>query len=289
MSSVDIAAAACPGRRRRTLFATGAAGLAVAAFYAFLLEPRRIVVEHRTIALPNLLAELTGFTLLQLSDFHAGNRRGWEARLRRVVRTANDLRPDLIALTGDFVNRTAVIPACMAVLAELRATHGTIAVFGNHDYAGSPRRTSCLAAALADVGITLLRNDVYVVPTRASLVVVGLDDACTGHDKPAVALSRLPRVRGTRIMLSHYPDAMEALSPRTVDLVLSGHTHGGQIGVPLLGRLAGSLRARTAYLAGLYDVDGTVLYVNRGIGTSFPGARFLAPPELTCITLEPAT
>ena len=273
-------------RHRAIALAAGTSLLTAALVYAYALEPRRIVVDHVSVQVRDLHAGLHGFSVVQLSDIHSGTRKGWAAQLLRAVAIANDLCPDLVVLTGDFSNRTSLVPDCIAILAGLKARHGTIAVLGNHDYAGSPRRLPVVVDALREAGITLLRNDVFEVPGGGQLRFVGLDDASTGHDKLALALGRLPCQRGTRIMLSHYPDSVDMLSPGTVDLVLSGHAHGGQVRLPLVGFLAGRLRARTAYLRGRYRVDGTSLYVNRGLGTSFPGIRFLVPPEITHITLE---
>lgn len=263
------------------------AGVAISALaYGFLIEPRRLVDEEVDLAIPRLAPALDGFRIVQLSDLHCGASRDWLPLLRRAVAKANDLRADLIVLTGDLVDKTSDVQVCVETLAALRATHGVIVVLGNHDYYGSPRRPVVLARALRDSGMVVLRNELYCLSAGAPVHVVGLDDAHTGHDKLVQVLNLLPRQRGLRLLLSHYPDVVERLSPGTCDLMLAGHAHGGQIRLPLLTHLARRYHVRTAYSHGLYHVDGTPLYVNRGLGMLFPQARFLSPPEVTCLTLR---
>jgi predicted MPP superfamily phosphohydrolase len=265
----------------------GAVAGAALMTYAWYIEPRRIVVDRITVPVQGLAPELDGFTLVQLSDMHCGPSDRWRDHLERAVAIANSLNPHLICLTGDFTDDTGIVHECATILAALHARHGVIAVLGNHDFYGVPRRSRMLEAALRDVGITVLRNEVFEVAARSPLHVVGLDDAYSGHDKLALVLERLPRCRHPRVMLSHYPDVVERLAPGTIDLVLSGHVHGGQIRIPLLVSLVRQHHVHSSYSHGLYDVDGTLLYVNRGLGSSFPQARFFSPPEVTHFTLVP--
>lgn len=274
--------------RRASIASVAGGGAALAAgvvAYAAVVEPRRIVVDRVCLPIADLAPELESLTLVQLSDMHCGPSRRWPTHLRRAVQIANELRPDLIMLTGDYADDTSIVPQCAAILSELRAPRGVVAVFGNHDYYGSPRRPHVLSEALRGAGIVVLHNEVYEVAARAPLQIVGLDDAYTGHDKLTVALERLPRRRGVRIMLSHYPDVVERLAPGTVDVVLSGHAHGGQIRLPLLSHLVRRHHVHTSYSHGMYDVDGVRLYVNRGLGSSFPQVRLFSPPEVTHLTL----
>jgi predicted MPP superfamily phosphohydrolase len=256
--------------------------------YACYIEPRRIVVERVSVPVQGLDAELDGFTVVQLSDMHCGPSKRWRDHLARAVTIANGLSPHLICLTGDYTDDTGIVDECVGILSRLRARYGVIAVLGNHDYYGAPRRSRTVETALRESGITVLRNEVFEVAARSPLYVAGLDDAYSGHDKLAALLGRLPGCRHPRILLSHYPDVVERLAPGTVDLVLSGHVHGGQIRIPLLVSVVRHHHVHSSYSHGLYDVEGTYLYVNRGLGSSFPQARLCSPPEVTHITLVPA-
>ncbi len=256
--------------------------------YACFVEPRRIVIDRVRVPVRDLAPDLEGFTLVQLSDMHCGPSARWRDHLDRAVEIANGLSPHLICLTGDYTDDTAIVHECVGILSRLRARHGVVAVLGNHDYYGAPQRSRMVEAALREGGITVLRNEVFEVAARSPLYVAGLDDAYSGHDKLAALLGRLPRCRHPRVLLSHYPDVVERLAPGTVDLVLSGHVHGGQIRIPFLVSLVRRHHVHSSYSHGLYDVDGTALYVNRGLGSSFPQARLCSPPEVTHITLVPA-
>lgn len=261
-------------------------GAVAALVYAFFIEPRRLVVERQRIPVAELPPALEGLRVAQLSDLHCGASSGWESHLRRAVKAANALHPDLVVITGDLVDRTSDIAPCIEILSALCASHGVVTVLGNHDYYGSPRRPALLVQALRGAGIVVLRNELYrIAVDDTALYLIGLDDAHSGHDKLVQVLNLLPRQRGVRLLLSHYPDVVERLAPGTCDLVLSGHAHGGQILLPLLSYLATRYHVRTAYSRGLYLVDGTRLYVNRGLGMLFPQARFLSAPEVTCFTL----
>lgn len=278
---------------RRCVMLGGAIALglvagALAILYAVLIEPRRIVVERVRVPVRGLDASLDGFTLAQLSDLHCGAHPRWPEHIQRAVAIANDLRPDAVVITGDFVDDTRIAGQCAEILAALHAPHGVTAVLGNHDYYGGLRRPATIMQALQSAGITVLRNDVLTLQAPATLSIIGVDDGYTGHDKLVAALDRLPAARATRIMLSHYPDVVERLAPRVCDLVLSGHAHGGQLRLPLLSYLATRYHVRTLYARGLYSVEGTPLYVSRGLGTMFPQARFLCTPEVTLITLVAA-
>jgi predicted MPP superfamily phosphohydrolase len=219
---------------------------------------------------------------------HCGPSARWRDHLARAVEIANGLSPHLICLTGDFTDDTAIVDECVGILSGLRARHGVVAVMGNHDYYGAPQRSRMVEAALLACGFTVLRNEVFEVAARSPLYVAGLDDAYSGHDKLATLMGRLPSCRYPRVLLSHYPDVVERLAPGTVDLVLSGHVHGGQIRIPFLVSLVRRHHVHSSYSHGLYDVEGTALYVNRGLGSSFPQARFCSPPEVTHLTLVPA-
>jgi hypothetical protein len=204
-----------------------------------------------------------GVRIAQLSDIHVGNMTP-EAHVRAAVEVANGASPDLVVLTGDYVCwRRHEAPMAGHQLAGLRASR-VLAVLGNHDYF---TWGSGVAAALERNGYEVLRNRTTVADVRgAPLAIVGVDDPVTRHDDLDAAFAGAP-ANVTRVVLCHGPDRAPQIAPRGADLVLSGHTHGGQIYVKgITDRLM--KRIGLNYRRGLYDLGGTKLYVTPGVGFS---------------------
>lgn len=242
---------------------------------------RGLHVAELELASPHLHARHDGLKLAHLTDLHfAGDR--VPRRLEQAVELANAATPDLTLLTGDYVCFSAKkLEAMTRVLGALRGR--VFATLGNHDHWTDPE---AIQRALEDAGIRVLRNAHVTVQVRGAPVhVVGLDDHVTGNADPHRAFAAVPE-HGTRVVLSHDPNGADLLRGRRAALVLSGHTHGGQIRVPGL-TAALARRAGLRYLVGLYDVAGTPLYVNKGVGNSLP-LRLGARRELALLTLRPA-
>ncbi len=260
-------------------------GAAVAA-EGFVLEPRRLVVTRHTVALRDLPPAMDGFTIAHLSDLHVGAQHWHPSIIARAVEQVNHLHPDLIAITGDFADSGPGPVVCAEYLRQLQAPCGIFAVLGNHDYYAGRHRPGLVKRALQDIGIRVLLNTACAIERDdASLWLVGVEDGRLGRADVDKALLPVPAAGRPRILLSHYPDVADSLHSGQVDLVLSGHTHGGQINLPLLGRLAVQHKARSHYIAGLYDVHGTSLLVSRGIATIGIPARLFCPPEVLLIRL----
>jgi predicted MPP superfamily phosphohydrolase len=266
----------------------GAAGIgAVGALYAYAryVEPRALRVERLTIELPGLPSSLAGLRIAQLSDFHLGPVVR-EDHVRRAVRTANSLEPDLTVVTGDFVSvaRRFARPATEAAR-ELSAPLGVFAVLGNHDFWIAPRM---ITALLRRAGVAVLRNQAAVVRRDdATVYLAGVDDLwARAHDLDA-ALGGIPH-DGPTILLCHNPDLAPQAAARGVSLMLSGHTHGGQVSLPLYGPVVVPSEHGRLWASGLHRVGRMQLYVNRGVGLISPPVRFLCPPEITLLELRPA-
>jgi predicted MPP superfamily phosphohydrolase len=203
--------------------------------------------------------------------------------VRESVTRANDLQPDLILLTGDYVLETAdSIFELAPVLAELNATHGIYAVLGNHDHwtdAGVVRQ------GLKESGLPVLHNEgVAVGVGTGTLYVAGIDDSWSGQPDLEAALSGLP-ASAPAVLLAHEPDfADKYLADGRVALQLSGHSHGGQVRLPGVGPLV-LPRFGQKYHNGLNRVQNSWVYTTRGIGVIGPPVRFNCPPEITEITL----
>ncbi|MEO8168702.1 MAG: metallophosphoesterase, partial [bacterium] len=203
---------------------------------------------------------------------------------------ANSLQCDLILVTGDFVNnQTAEVYPFAESFSNLRAPHGVFGVMGNHDYFA--QQPEIVAKEVDACGIKLLVNDKTIIQKNGgSLYLIGVDDV--GNPKRAaaaidIAIGSAP-LDIPRLMMIHRPYFLEQVAERNIDLVLSGHTHGGQV---VLGRFGDTTIAPAAlaspYVWGKYKIGGTQMYVNRGIGTVGLPIRINCAPEITRITLIP--
>ena len=244
----------------------------------------RFEVREVTLSVPGLDPRHDGLVVAQLSDFHIGFATP-DSRILAAVREVNARGPDLVALTGDYVTWSKKPTARVGrLLAGLEPP--VVAVLGNHDYwVDAPT----VKADLEAQGYTVLVNEAHAVSVNgAPIWVIGIDDAYTGHEDVAAAFCGVPD-SGTRLVLAHMPTTADRL-PRDAGLVvLSGHTHGGQLRVPgITDRIAEKIGQ--PYVRGLYVVRGNQLYVNPGIGfgRGGPAVRLKNPPELTLITLRRA-
>jgi uncharacterized protein len=265
--------------------AGAAAALASLGAYAYWIEPFWLDVTRTTIDLPGLPPPLDGMVLAHLSDLHVTGPAGPGNAAAKAVAICNQVRPDAVVLTGDYVGKRPGIDAFFDLLAALRV-RPAYAVFGNHDYRYGPTHRRRLAAKLPELGVTLLDNRA-VSHERAGgrIWFVGVGDGHTSHDRLGDALRGLGEADRPRVLLTHYPDLLFELPPDTCDLALAGHSHGAQIALPFLAEraLAGS---DTVFRHGLYHVHGVPLYVSRGLGTSGYRVRLFARPELALITLR---
>lgn len=278
----------------------GACGLLVGLpFYATQVEPEWLEVHTVDVFLPEFSPLHEGLTLVQLTDLHLGPDVA-ASYLQRVVEQVNAQSPDLIVLTGDFVSQSASYSRAAAeILADLRAPYGVFAVLGNHDvWVGADE----VAAQLTEVGITVLRNDrVQLFPRGDPLWLVGIEDAgaldCDAaglepgpwsEQQAAVTrlLADIPPAEA-RILLVHTPDFVALLPPGRLDLVLSGHTHGGQVRLPLVGAPIVPSCEGQKY-AGGWVPGSPPVYVSRGIGLIAPAVRFNCRPELPVLRLRRA-
>jgi uncharacterized protein len=241
----------------------------------------RFSVNEERIWLDALPAAFHGLRIVQISDIHHGLflPKEW---LSAAVRQANRLNPDIIALTGDFVtySKRNIGPAA-ELLGRLRARHGVYAVLGNHDFRVD---AEAITRALSRQHIDVLRN--RHVPLRfggESIYLVGVDDYGYGADLRR-AIRGVPREAAT-VLLAHNPRVIHLASRNNVSLVLSGHTHGGQVNVPLLGTVYGRSPERLRYKIGWDRMGATQIYVSRGIGTIVLPWRLRCPAEITHLEL----
>jgi len=235
----------------------------------------------------NLPDEFAGMTIAHLSDIHHGLYTGLDY-INRCVEIANGLKPDLIALTGDFTyGGKQYIEPCAESLKNLKAAAGVYAVLGNHDYyAGASRVTR----ALRNAGLNLLIDAQDRIEHRGSkLCVLGVDDLYYGATDIDHLMRDVPK-EAPKIVLAHNPDFIEefAVKQQHIDLMMSGHTHGGQIRLPVLGAPHISSSYGQRYAIGLNRNGSMQVYTTRGIGTILLPSRFDCPPEITLYRLERA-
>jgi predicted MPP superfamily phosphohydrolase len=245
----------------------------------------RLIIERIEMQVPGLPPELDGFRIAQLSDLHLEPFTTADDIWQSVV-ACNSLKPDLVALTGDFVTHTArPAPQVAELLSHLEATHGVYASLGNHDFAsGAPE----VIRALTERNIPVLRNETRRIRTEnGTLVLGGIDSVYVNKPDLRKTLQDWKQTQALVLMM-HEPDAADYIATAGVKaLQISGHTHGGQL--VFRGKEPMSLRrARFGkkYLAGRYEVGGLQVYVNRGIGCVGVPLRIGCPPEVTELTLR---
>lgn len=223
--------------------------------------------------------------LLLLSDIHVAGPDMPPERLTRIVRLANAHKPDAVLIAGDFVSDKRVatksfsFDEAMAPLRDLNSRFGTFAVLGNHEHW---RNADAASAALRRVGITVLDNS---AARAGPLAIGGLDDAFTGHDDLGATLAAMAALGGQPVLLSHSPDPFPRV-PAMVTLMLAGHTHCGQIRLPLVGAIAYMSEYGDKYACGVVVENGKTLVVGAGLGTSLLPLRLGAAPDMWIITLK---
>ena len=240
------------------------------------------------VRLSRLPAEFDGFTVVQLSDTHHVPIISSEFT-RRCVEMALDLSPDMVALTGDYQYYSPHVQEAAALLAPVgewsrreRGGKGVFAVLGNHDV-GSGRGE--VTNALRKSGIPVLDNaNIRLEKDGASLYIAGVADPWSGRADIEKALRGIPEGACT-LLLAHVPDYLVEASGERVDLQLSGHNHGGQIQVPVLGALLVTSRYGRRYVEGFYKREGTLMYVSRGLAGK-PAIRWRARPDITQLILR---
>ena len=271
----------------RCLLLAGLAAAAALLAWSAWFAPRRVVVRRRTLRLPHWPSELAGLRVAVLADLHAGAPHVDEAKVARLVRGINRVRPDLVALLGDYVDPTVafgtrVAPeAVAAALGRLRAPLGVVAVLGNHDWIHVGER---MGRCLRDAGLTVLENDAVAV--APGLWVAGVGAESERRADPYAALAAVPGDDAV-LLLSHNPDTFVRV-PDRVALTLAGHTHAGQVALPYVRASYIPSRFGERFARGHLVEGGRHLFVSAGVGTSRLPIRFLAPPEIVVLRLEPA-
>ena len=281
-----------PTTRRQFLLWAASAGIVALAADSLLLEPNRPRIVRKDFFLPRWPERLNGLTIALLSDFHYDP---WFSvhPLRAAIGMVNSLRPDLIALAGDFVSvpligsrRKAALASepCARLLRQMTAPLGLWAIMGNHDVDTDRKH---ITRVLQAESIQVLVNQSQAIERDgARFWLAGINDALTKSADLSKTLHSVPADEAV-ILLAHEPDFADEASRFSIDLQLSGHSHGGQIRFPLLPPLYLPQLAKK-YVLGSYQVGPLPLYTTAGVGTIGVPARLNCPPEVTFLTLRRA-
>ena len=280
---------AMPSRRRFVETALVGAPF-VAGAYGLLYGRLNLEVSHPRIVLPRLPKAFHGFRIAQLTDIHIGPFMT-EAQIRRFVAIVNEQKPDLIALTGDYLTWDAATEhAVVSALAGLRAPRGVFGCLGNHE--AWSRTEDSIAALFEKAGIPILRGArVPISSGSEQFNLIGVDylaargSMMRSHAPEALrqylpGIERLMVPETANILLSHNPDTFDRAASAGIDFSLAGHTHGGQVALEFISPELAPSRMMTPYVAGHFELPGGQLYVSRGIGTIAAPMRIGAPPEI---------
>jgi predicted MPP superfamily phosphohydrolase len=261
-----------------------AAGAGAALYWIAWHEPRRLVVTERTLHPPGWPRSLDGLRVGAMSDLHAGLGHTNPARVREAVELLNAQQPDVICLLGDYLDSThfgrgrADPGEIASELAQLRAPLGRFAVLGNHDWRAVG---AAMGDALRQAGLTVLENEAV---REGDLWIAGVADMRTRLPDIPKTLVTVPEDAPV-LLLAHDPDLFPHV-PQRVALTLAGHTHGGQVDVPVLRLLVVPSGHGVRYLGGHVEEEGRQLFVSTGVGTAGLPIRFRRPPEVVILTLR---
>jgi uncharacterized protein len=285
-----------PGRRRflEQAAVTVSATPFVASAYGLLYGRLDLEITHQRVVIHRLPKALEGFRIAHLSDFHISPFTPAE-RIRRFATITNELKPDLVALTGDYIAWDAETQRdVVQALAALRAPCGVFGCLGNHDYETGIEAS--IAHLFAGEGIRILRQERAPVQREGETFnLIGIDYErllSSDQDHPGHKVERylegcekLVAPDLVNVLLSHNPNVFDRAAEMGIDLTLAGHTHGGQLSLEFIHRGLSLSRTATPYVSGLYQKPGGQLYVNRGIGTTGFPIRVGARPEVTLLEL----
>jgi uncharacterized protein len=269
---------------RRQFLLGGVCAATVAAvpatWYGVAYEPANIEIVRRSQTIRNLPARLNGLTAVQISDLHLSQTTSIHVKMVELIQ---GLKPDLVLVTGDFVDVLSGVGDVVDLLSNLKPPRGIWGVAGNWDHTSNS--VDALQQAMTAAGAHFLINQ--AAQLDAGFWIVGVDDPATANQDVDGSLQDVPS-GAPRILMAHSPDIVDSLGDHHFDLILSGHTHGGQIDLPMINGAWLKNGATRLYTQGLFDIHGSPLYVNRGIGMTTVPVRIACRPEITHITFNAA-
>ena len=247
-------------------------------------EINQIKIENLSIEIKDLQPSFQGIRIVHLSDLHSKNFGGRE---KAILESLKRLNPDFVFITGDIVDWTTQdLESCQDFWTEFSKDYPerVFGVLGNHEHRHP--KLKIIKNLLEESGIEILENEVRKIERNGdSIYLIGVDDPHESHDDIKKAMEGI-NTEAPKILLAHSPEIFRKIKGKNIDLVLTGHTHGGQVNIPFITDFFLPLKYDKQYRDGLFKENSTFLYVNRGIGTTFLPIRFNSPPEITLITLR---
>jgi uncharacterized protein len=259
--------------------------------YAYFIEPTRLLIREETLNIPNWSANLNGFKIVAISDIHGGSNNVTESKLREPVSIANAQNPDLVVLLGDYISeqqrkkRELRMPVETIAdnLQGFQAKYGVYAVIGNHDHWHNENK---ITREFERVGIKVLENEIEQIQVGDEIITLwGIEDYWKKHRVPTNVLESVENKQNV-LAITHNPDSL-LKTPDVISLMLAGHSHGGQVYLPILGVVYYVTDPRLT--EGEIIIDGKHVFVTTGVGCSGPQIRFRVPPEIAVITLNAET
>lgn len=257
--------------------------LILVGIWGIFIEPNYIKVEKLSLEIKDLPPSFESLKILHLSDIHF---KKFGRKEKKILKILNELNPDFIFITGDIIDvRTKDFESCHKFLEELSRNYEAriFAVYGNHDHQN--RNFNLFNDFLEKSKIEILNNQAKKIEKDGDFIyLIGVDDPHLEYDDIEQAMKGIEK-NTPKILIAHSPEIFRKIKEKDIDLVLVGHTHGGQINIPPFSHLALPLRYDKKYKNGLFEENSTYLYVNRGIGETLLPIRINAFPEVALITL----
>jgi len=270
-------------KMRALLFKILIVGFFIIGTLAFFITPNLIKVERLSLQINNLPPSFEGTKILHLTDFHS---KKFGRKEKNVLKLVSELKPDFIFITGDVIDwQTKDFRSCQKFWQELAKNYQQriFGVYGNHEHRN--RNFKNLDNLFIRSGIKILNNEAVKLEKGDGFIyLIGVDDPHLGYDDIEKAMEKVEE-KAPKILLAHSPEIFRRVKDKNIDLVLTGHTHGCQINIPLLCDFFIPLKYDKKYKRGLFQENSTYLYVNRGIGETFLPIRFMSFPEITLINL----
>lgn len=257
--------------------------------YATSVEPELLTVVSREITTNSIPLPKEGIKIVQFSDLHLGEDYD-HYHFEKVIEKIQSLEPDLIVFTGDLIDNNSTFEGeeeTIEAMKKLSAPLGKFSVFGNHDYGGNGDRRYKRIMNASGFKLLVNEHQKVTLSNGAVINVIGMDDLVFGKPRCTPCVEDL-REDEYNVFLAHEPDIADEMKRYAIDLQLSGHSHGGQVRVPVFGALLTPKYAKK-YIKGMYDIPENPrmkLYVNVGIGTSQLKVRFMSVPEITLFTIK---